>query len=104
MIAASLAVARASPFGSSRSRADLELHADVRQQERVAERDQLTCPLRRHDPGEPGSRERVPFRERRELSRSLRGHPHHRASAGTPAGDRLSAHVDHAHRSGFIDM
>ena len=33
--------------------ADLELDVDVRQRQRVAERDELGRPLRGHDPGEP---------------------------------------------------
>ena len=55
---------------------DLELDTEMRQRERVAERDQLGRPLRRHDPGELGGRQRVALRQVAQPRRGARAHAH----------------------------
>ena len=77
---------------------------DVRERQRVAERDQLARPLRRHDPGELCGRERVALGQLAEALRRLGRHAHGRLRDGAPPRERLRADVDHADVAGLVDV
>ena len=62
-------------------RRQLEPDVDVRQRQRMTERNELGRPLGGHDPGEPCGRERIALGQRVQRADGLGRHPHPRASA-----------------------
>src|SRR5262249_35764213 len=85
-------------------RGELERHVDVRQRKRVAERDQVGRPLRRHDPGKLGRRQGIALRKGSQLRDGRRRHTHDGARDCATALQRLVPDVDHADRARFVDV
>src|SRR5438477_510629 len=75
-----------------------QLHVDVRERQRVAERHQVGRPLGGHDAREARHGERVALRQRagRDLRERRGPHAHLAARHRLAPGDRLRRHVDHA--------
>ena len=84
--------------------ADAQLDADVRERQRMAERDQLRVRFAAMIPASCAVVSASPFGSSPQPRCGLRRHPHDRARDGAAALRRLAADVDHPHRAGLVDV
>ena len=96
---------RADDDGSRAAR--LELDVDVRQRQRMTQRNQIGRPLRGHDAGEPRGLQRVAFLDARAPNRADRRRAHPDRRRRRPPHARVSGFaddVDHAHAAAGVDV
>ena len=80
------------------------LHADMRERQWMAERDQLARPLGGHDPGHFRAGERVALGQLAQAADCFRRHTDScRRDRASPLV-RLAADVDHVHTTGVVEM